>query len=538
MGGGHLTEGWRNLVRSVAIAAAVIALGNIVSRLLGLAREQVMAALFGATAATDAFVAASAVPMIVYDLLVGGAISAALVPVFVDAAEDEERLWRLLSTVLTLVALVLLGVALVLGLAAPLVVDVLASGFSAETRAAAVPMVRLMLVAVILQGIAGVLTGVLYARRRVTLPAFAVAVYNGGVILGALLLHEVLDVYALVLGVVLGALGQVLLQLPGLGRLRYRPALELDRPEVRAILKLYGPVAAGMIVTIAGIVIDRNLASGLAEGSLSVMNYATRLIQFPLGLVATATSFAVLPLLSKHASALAAAVAVGRADDEAAGGYRETLRFGARIVLLLMLPATVGLIVLREPLVQLLFERGRFGEIETARTALVFLAYAPQLPLTALDQLLIVAFYARKDTRTPVLVGVATVLLYLVSALALIGPLDVAGLALANAIQNSAHGVILLLILERSGAGLLDGPFVLWTVRVLVASVGVGVVVWLAEAALLPGVHGTLMLGGLLLGLAGVAGVVYLVLLELLGVRDGRLVLQIVRERAGRGRGA
>lgn len=302
------------------------------------------------------------------------------------------------------------------------------------------------------------------------------------------------------------------------------------------MLRLYGPVAAGMLVTIAGIIIDRNLASWLAEGSLSVMNYATRIIQFPLGLVATATSFAVLPLLSKHASALAASAASGQSDAEAEVGYRETLRFGARIVLLLMLPATIGLIVLREPLVQLLFERGRFGEVETARTALVFLAYAPQLPLTALDQLFIVAFYARKDTRTPVLVGVATVLLYLVSALLLIGPLDVAGLALANAIQNSAHGVILLVILERSGAQLLNGAFVLWTVRVLLASVGVGVVVWLAEPILLTGVSGAAALGGLLLALAAVAALVYLILLELLGVRDGRLVMQVVRERAGRGR--
>jgi putative peptidoglycan lipid II flippase len=290
-------------------------------------------------------------------------------------------------------------------------------------------------------------------------------------------------------------------------------------------------------VTIVGIVIDRNLASGLSEGSLSVMNYATRLIQFPLGLVATATSFAVLPLLSKHASALATAVADGRADAQAAEGYRETLRFGAKIVLLLMLPATVGLMVLREPLVQLLFERGRFGELETARTALVFLAYAPQLPLTALDQLLIVAFYARKDTRTPVLVGVATVLLYLMSALLLIGPLGVVGLALANAIQNSAHGVILLILLERSGARLLDGQFWLWTGRVALASVGVGGAVWLAESWLLAGVTGAAMLGGLLLVLAAGAGVVYLLLLELLGIHDGRQVLQLVRDWASR-RGA
>lgn len=521
-------------MRSVAIAAAVIALGNVISRLLGLVREQVMAALFGASAATDAFVVASAVPQIVYDLLVGGAISAALVPIFVDAVQDEERLWGLLSTVLSLVAVVLTGVAVILGLLAPVVVDLLASRLADDAREAAIPMVRVMLVAVVLQGVAGIMTAVLYARRRVTLPAFAVAVYNGAVIVCALLLHQVIGVYALVVGVVVGAVGQVLLQWPGLGRWRFRPSLDLTRPEIRAILRLYGPVALGMIVTIVGIVIDRNLASGLAEGSLSVMNYATRLIQFPLGLVGTAVSFAVLPLLAKHASALAAAAQAGTTDADAAEGYRETLRFGARIVLLLMLPATAGLIVLREPLVQLLFERGRFGELETARTALVFLAYAPQLPFTALDQLLIVAFYARKDTRTPVTIGVVTVVLYLISALVLIGPLDVAGLALANAIQNSAHGLILLVLLERAGARLLDSTFAFWTARVLLASVGVGAALWLAGPALLAPGQTTIVLAVALATLAGLASAAYLLLLEALGVRDARQVIGLVRERVTR----
>jgi len=521
-------------VRSIAIAAGVIALGNIVSRLLGLVREQVMAALFGATAATDAFVAASAVPMIVYDLLIGSAITAALVPILVDAVEDQERLWRLLSTLLTLVALMLTGVGIVLGAIAPFVISLLAAGFSDDVQAAAVPMVRLMLVAVVLQGLAGVFTAVLYARRSVTLPAFAAAVYNGGIIVAALLLHDALDVYALVVGVVLGAAGQVLLQAPGLGHWRYRPHLDLGSPEVRAILRLYLPVALGMIVTIAGIVIDRNLASRLAEGSLSVMNYATRLIQFPLGLVGTAISFAVLPLLSRHASALAAATRDGQPTAQSAADYRETLRFGVRFVLLLMLPATAALIVLREPLVQLLFERGRFGEVETARTALVFLAYAPQLPFTALDQLLIVAFYARKDTRTPVIIGAVTVLLYLISALLLIGPLDVAGLALANAIQNSAHGLILLALLERAGAGIIDGALISWTARVIVASLGVGGALWVAGPMLLPAVGGGFGLLMLLGVLAGVAAVVYVILLELLHVRDARLVVRLLRERAGR----
>jgi putative peptidoglycan lipid II flippase len=196
-----------------------------------------------------------------------------------------------------------------------------------------------------------------------------------------------------------------------------------------------------------------------------------------------------------------------------------------------MVPATLGLIVLREPLVQLLFERGRFGQPETARTALVFLAYAPQLPFAALDQLLIVAFYARKDTRTPVVVGIAGVFLYLATALPLIGPLDVAGLALANAVQNSAHGLVLLVLLQRSGIVLVDRNLAAFVLKVTIASVGMGIAVWLSSTLLLPFVAGSLLLGAVL-GLSGLLALaVYVALLEVLGLRDARLIWSMVRGR-------
>ena len=497
-----------------------------------------MAALFGATAATDAFVAASSVPQIVYDLLVGGAIRAALVPIFVDAVKDEERLWRLLNTVLTLVVLMLAAVALVLGIFAPTVVALLAGGFGEETRAAAVPMVRLMLVAVVLQG-----TGRRHHRRALRAPAGDVAGLRSGGLQrwrhrgGAVAPPEARRLRA-------GARRGTWSGRPG------DPATARGSGGCATGLPLsltarkFGPCCgctrrsrSGMIVTIVGIVIDRNLASRLAEGSLSVMNYATRLIQFPLGpgrhgdLVRGAGT-----PLSEHASALAAARSesgpgsaptLTGAYTKALDGYRETLRFGVRIVLLLMLPATFALMALREPLVQLLFEHGRFGGADTARTALVFLAYAPQLPFTALDQLLIVAFYARKDTRTPVLVGVGTVLLYLVSALAMIQPFGVAGLALANAIQNSAHGIILLVLLERAGSGVLDRGFVLWTLRVAVAAAMLGLLLWLAAGWAFANVTSVLLLAALLVACGAVGGLVYLMLLEALGVRDLRSVVMV-----------
>jgi putative peptidoglycan lipid II flippase len=203
-----------------------------------------------------------------------------------------------------------------------------------------------------------------------------------------------------------------------------------------------------------------------------------------------------------------------------------------------MLPAAVGLIVLREPLIQLLFERGRFGEAATARTAVVLLAYSPQLPFTALDQLFIVAYYARKDTRTPVAVGVVGVFVYLAAALALIGPLDAAGLALANAIQNSFHCLVLLVLLERLGraegiGALVDRSVARYIARVLIAALVMGMSLAGLAIQFPAGEEPTSL--ALALATATLAGTaVYLATLELLGVRDLREVVRSLRRRAPR----
>ncbi|MCC7106815.1 MAG: murein biosynthesis integral membrane protein MurJ [Chloroflexi bacterium] len=516
--------------RQITTAALVIMIGNIASRLLGLVRDSVLAMLFGAQSGTDAFFAASRLPTIVYDLLIGGAISAALVPVLVDVREDRAHSWRLLSSLLSCFGLLSIVVCALLALVAPAVIGVLSGGFSAETQAQATDMARPMLGAVVLQGLAGVLMANLYARGRVALPAFAPAVYNGGIILAAIALHLVLGVNSLVVGVLLGAAGQLLLQLAGQGGLHYRPILDPWDPEVRAVLRLYAPVAAGMVVTIVGIVIDTNLASGLAAGSLTIMQIATRLIQFPLGLVATATSFAVLSSLAAHATGAL------RGDAAAADAYRDVLVFGLKLVLLLMLPATAGLIVLREPLVQLLFERGAFSAQDTERTALVFLAYAPQLPLTAIDQLLIFAFYARKNTVTPVLIGVVGVGLYLATALPAVGPFGMGapGLALANAVQNGGHGLILLVLMWRSLGGF-GGGLGSFLARAVLASLGMAALLQalhLLVAAVLPA-HGATLLG-LLIVEAALGGAAYLLLAHALGISELRDLAHTVGKRVTR----
>jgi putative peptidoglycan lipid II flippase len=508
------------MLRQVALAAGLIMIGNVVSRLLGLFRELVMAWLFGATGATDAFVAASAVPMIAYDLLIGGSISAALVPLLVDQRRDEQRFGEIVSSLLTLAAVMLLSVTAVLMVFAPAIMAILGGGFDPQQREQSVAMVRIMLVAVVFQGLAGVLMAALYARQRFAAPSFAPALYNAAIILAALILHPVLGVESMVAGVVIGALLQLVLQVSGLRGMRYRLTLGLDQPEVRTALRLYAPVAAGMVVTIVGIVIDRYLASLLEDGSMTIMGYATRLIQFPLGLVGVAISSAILPTLSAFASSELQSQEARESD------YREALVSGIRLVFFLMTPALVGMVILREPLVELVFQRGQFSSADTIRTALVLMAYAPQLPLTAMDQLLIVAFYSRKDTRTPVTVGVITVLLYLVSALALIQPLGVVGLAAANAIQNGAHGLILLALIHRAVGSIVTIEGLKFVGQITVAA---GAMAGLQIASFnLPGMSFASPLATVVL-LGGVGLCAYLAVTAILRVREPAALMAMLR---------
>jgi putative peptidoglycan lipid II flippase len=247
----------------IAKAATIIALGNILSRLLGLVRVQVIAFLFGATAVTDAFTVASNIPTMVYDLLVGGMFSAALIPVFSDYADDPAELGRVTGIVTTLIGLVMAAIAAVLMIGAPQLVQIMGSGFEESTQALAVDLVQVVLPAVVFLGLSGVAMAVLYAREIFTYPAFAAAAFNGGIIVCALLLTPWLGALSLVLGVVAGAFFQMVLQAPGLRGLRIRPSLResVGHPAVRRILRLYMPVAAGLVISQIGVAIDRNLAS-------------------------------------------------------------------------------------------------------------------------------------------------------------------------------------------------------------------------------------------------------------------------------------
>ncbi|WP_240695712.1 murein biosynthesis integral membrane protein MurJ [Candidatus Chloroploca sp. Khr17] len=427
-------------LRGVAIAAVLIALGNIASRVVGFLRDSTIAFYFARGVEVDAFQVAWTVPSTIYDLLIAGAVSAALVPVFSSYAEgDHDEFWRVVSGVFTVALAALTALTALAVWQAPLVVALLTRPEQTELRVLATPLVRLLMPAVLLMGLSGLATAVLHAQQRFLLPAFVMVTFNVGMVAGIVLLHDRFGINSLAFGALLGAVGQVVLQIPGLRGARLRLGSGLDHPALRRILRLYAPVALGIGFSVLGTVIDRWLASGY-EAALGTMRYATTLIQFPLGLVASAVALAVLPTLARQSEA----------QDEAS--FQTTLAMGLKVVLLLILPATAGLLVLAEPLVALTYERGRFSAADTAATAIALRFYLPGLPAAALDQVLIFAFYARKNTLTPNLIQGAAIGVYLLVALPLIWFTDLGflGLVLANSAQWIGHAVITWVLLTRS----------------------------------------------------------------------------------------
>jgi putative peptidoglycan lipid II flippase len=430
----------------IAQAAGIIALGNIASRVLGLVREQLIAYLFGASGLVSAFGIASKVPKMIYELLVGGMLSAALVPVFSQIAEKEGRpaLWALFSRVASLVAVILAILVLLLEALAPQVAWLLGGGFSPELQAALAQMLRIITPAVLFFGLAGVVTALLYTLKRFTYPAFGAAVFNLGIIIVAPLLAGRLDAYSLAIGVLVGSLLQLLIQIPDLRGIRFRFRLDFSDPALRRIIILYLPIALGLIISNVQVAIDQRLASSTGESSIAWMDRATTLVQLPHGMVAVAISLAVLPTLSRLSAA-------GDRD-----GFRRTLGSGLRLVLVLIVPATLGLLVLAEPIIALLFEHGRFTAHDTYWTAWALRYYLVGLVFAAVDWPLNYAFYAQQDTLTPALVGILSVGIYLLVALTLVRPLGMLGLVLADSTKHLGHALTMLLLTWRRFGSLAD----------------------------------------------------------------------------------
>ncbi len=525
--GGPLTGDSSGLARH----ASIIALGNVTSRALGFVRDAVMAGLFGTGAHVDALNLAITIPNQIYDLVTGGLVNSALVPVFSRYAGDDAPgrsradLWRLGSILLTLALLLVSALVAGLVLFAPQVVNLfslLGGGNNPAAAAQAVPLLRVTLPAIVFLSLSGILSGLLFALRRFTYPAFTAAIFNLSIVAASLLLARWLDVRAVAVGLLAGAVLQVALQLPGLrdGLRALRPTLRWRHPGLREIFRLYVPIIIGLVITQASIYLGLALAFGY-EGGLSWMRYATTLYQFPLGLVAVAVSSAILPTLSRQA---------------AAPEFKQTLVHGLNLVIVLIVPAAVGLFVLARPVVALAFQRGEFTPADTLMTALVLRVFLLGLAFAAVDQMLIFAYYARQNTLTPSLVGVLSVGVYTAVALLALPVLGLLALMLADSAKQITHALVTGAGLSRRLGGFRGTG--LWPTlgKVVLASLVMAALTALALALVerLPLSPGLLQhaLSALVPGAVGVLA--YFWLAGRLGVGEVRTVLQLLLRRLAR----
>jgi putative peptidoglycan lipid II flippase len=517
--------------RGIAGAAAVVMFFFILSRAVGLVREIVIAAQFGAGAELDAYLAAFRVPDLLFQLVAGGALGSAFIPTFAGywARDDRAGAWLLFSRILNLITMLLLVAA---GLAAlfavPLVRVVIAPGFPPEQQLLTASLMRWMLIGTILFGASGLVMGALNAVQHFLLPAAAPVVYNLAIIGGALLLAPSLGAYGLALGVVGGALAHLLVQLPGLGRVgaRYTVSFGWADTGVREVARLMGPRVLGLFFVQMHFLVNTILASGLEAGSLSWLYYAWLLMLLPQGIFAQSLATVTFPTLASE-------VAAGQMD-----AMRHTFSRTLRLTLFLTIPAAVGLIVLSTPLVGALLQRNQFTPASTVRVAHALQLYAVGLAAHAALEIVVRAFYALHDTKTPVGVGVAAMLINILLSIAWVRPFGFGGLALANSVATIVEVLVLLWLLRRR----LDG-FEEWVVagavsRQLAAALAMGAGLWLwlqwgAGATRLAGTQAeawALTGGGLLLGTT-----VYLSLMMILAPDEVRPLWTLVRGRlAGR----
>jgi putative peptidoglycan lipid II flippase len=461
-------------MRRLAQAALVVLTGFLASRILGVVRSMVIAAHFGTGVEANAYVAAITVPDTVFQVLVGGAVGSAFIPIFQRylARDQQGEAWRLTSSVINLGVLVAGGTSLVLAIFARPLMDVLVPGRDDAFRDLAASLSRILLVTPAIFAASTFCASVLNAYHRFAVAALAPLMYNLAIIGGAFFLTGSLGIYGLAIGAAVGALLHLLIQLPALARLgmHWRPVVELSHSGVREVARLFAPRVLGLgVVQLNKVLSGVLFASFLVAGSMAYLDYAWLMIMTPLAL-AMAVGTAVFPTLSQ-ATAL-----------ERPAQLLQVFQVSLRMILFLTIPASIGLMVLGEPVIRLFFERNQFTPESTSATAYALVFFAIGLAGHATVEIVDRVFYALHDTRSPVLVAVSAIGLNVVLSLVLMQtPLNYGGLALANSIAALAEAAILIRLVSLRLKEVRVESLITSSVRILAASLVMGLpVAWLA----------------------------------------------------------
>jgi putative peptidoglycan lipid II flippase len=462
--------------RALVRAGLVVTGAFLLSRILGWVRVVVIGTTFGASRDLDAFFAAFRIPDLVFQLVAAGALASALIPVLAGLLAHNEpgRAWRVASTVTNLMLVGLAVLSVLLFLAAPAVIPLITPGFDQQGLDRTVHLTRIMLLSPILLALGSVATSILNAQDRFAAAALAPVLYNLAIIGAAVLLAGSMGVDALAVGVVAGSLLHVLIQIPSLraGGFRYQPRVDTTDPDAREALALMAPRAVGLGVTQLTFVVSTSLASGLAAGSITAFNVAFTILQIPIGVIGVPLGVVVFPSLSRE-------LARGATDE-----FLRLLTQSVRLLLFVMLPITAVGIVVRTPLTEVLFGYGLFGGSAIDLTADTLLFFLLGLTAHTLIAVLARAFYAGRDTRTPVAAAILAVVVNVTLGILLVDGLGLGGLAIAIAFGAWAEALVLLEVLRQRYPDL-DIPGVLRAFgEALGASLLAGAAAWLAMQGL------------------------------------------------------
>lgn len=508
-----------NLLR----AAATVSSFTLLSRMTGLVRDVLIARAFGAGSLTDAFWVAFRIPNLLRRLFAEGAFAQAFVPILGEtkANRSTEDARQLLDRVASLLTFILIGVTLVGIAGAPFVVAAMGSGLREASRAAefdsAVWMTRMMFPYITCMSLVAFASGVLNTWRHFAVPAITPVLLNLSMIAASIWLapHLAEPIYALAIGVMLGGVLQLAVQFIALARIGLKPRISCKLrtawadPTVKRIMRQMLPATLGVSVAQLSLLINTNIATWLAPGSVTWLSFADRLMEFPTALLGAALSTVLLPSLSH-------AFAGGRKDD-----YSALLDWGLRLTLLLGLPAALGLALMSQGLVSTLFHYGAFNAADVAQTQMAVMAYSVGLIGLLSVKILAPGFYARQDIRTPVKIALVVLVATQCLNLIFVPRFNHAGLALSIGLGACLNALALLIGLRRMGVYRPAKGWYVFMSKLLVALIVMGVALWFANARvdwLGMQSHAWLRVGALL-GLILGACVVYFVTLFALGFR-------------------
>src|SRR6266480_3181982 len=515
---------------SVARNAGVISLAVTASRVLGLVRDQVFAALFGAGLQYDAFLTAFRIPNLLRDLFAEGALSAAFVTTFtqVQQIKGEEEAFRLSNRVATALMILLSLICIIGWIFAPSIVYLLAPGFYDVPGKAelTIHLTRIMIPFLLLIALAAKAMGILNARNNFAIPVIAPVFFNLGSVIGGLFLGFTMGTYVglspiegMAFGTLVGGFLQFAVQWPSLSRtgFRYRPMISFTDPGVRQIIRLMGPAIIGTAAVQINVFVNTNFASSIidpatgtvANGPVSWLTYAFRLMQFPLGVFVVAIATVTLPPLSRSTA---------RND---LGEFRRTLAHSLSLIFLLCVPSAVGLAVLGRPIVALIFEHGRFTAFDTVQTGNALAAYSIGLAGYAAVKVLSPAFYALNDARTPMLISLGSIAVNYAMNSLLVGRFGHVGLAFSTSTVALVNFLLLALFM-RQRLGRLEGRRLGRTImRVVIASGAMASVVWMvAEGVTALQLHGHALHFILVVASVASAAIVFYLACRILQVKE------------------